>query len=384
MAKNKQARLHGSETVFPLAYMKTMERKYPRVLSSASLSILDLSAAGVHADDANIMLSLYRWKADKVYYNFESQIAEDLILNTDSPDKTIPVSFLKLPYPCIAVSLVGFDMLDPQSQRQINSFTGNAFIWEENGTIIFTWEMRHGGFTWGTLPKDKMLSINDAYEEMIKSQLSNEGYNDHALILKLLRVNCFSDITSFDTKQYNRLRIKYEEEGASRIITCIRLASTYELLLHRVIQVLLYLNCSNADIETAEEKLKAGAWASPLGGNPATHIPKTKKEQVLRQLHGINAQDVGYRIAGKFKRSYSEDDSEQRNNGNNGTGTGTRGYSKRRAHYHHFWVGPKNAPIAEDIMHPQSGERGLVLYWLEATEVHPELKDDIATVVEVE
>lgn len=77
MAKSKQLRSQGSEAVFPLEYMKTMERKYPRVLSSASLSILDLSAAGVHADDANIMLSLYRWKTDKVYYNFESQIAED-------------------------------------------------------------------------------------------------------------------------------------------------------------------------------------------------------------------------------------------------------------------------------------------------------------------
>ena len=35
-------------------------------------------------------------------------------------------------------------------------------------------------------------------------------------------------------------------------------------------------------------------------------------------------------------------------------------------------------------MRPAPGERGLVLYWLDATEIHPELKDDLATVVEVE
>lgn len=35
-------------------------------------------------------------------------------------------------------------------------------------------------------------------------------------------------------------------------------------------------------------------------------------------------------------------------------------------------------------MHPQKGERGLVMYWLEATEIHSELRDDLATEVGVE
>ena len=34
-------------------------------------------------------------------------------------------------------------------------------------------------------------------------------------------------------------------------------------------------------------------------------------------------------------------------------------------------------------MSPGPGERGLVLKWLEATEIHPELRDDQAIVVPV-
>lgn len=108
--------------------------------------------------------------------------------------------------------------------------------------------------------------------------------------------------------------------------------------------------------------------ASILGGTPDKPVSKTKRQQIQRQNQEVTVQDVGYRIAGKFKRSYSEgtEESESR-----GISIGNHGYGKRRAHYHHFWVGPRNGPIAEDIMHPQPGERGLVMYWLEETEIHP-------------
>ena len=53
-----------------------------------------------------------------------------------------------------------------------------------------------------------------------------------------------------------------------------------------------------------------------------------------------------------------------------------QGYSKRRAHFHHFWIGPKNGALADDIMNPKAGERSLRLRWIEATEIHPELRDE--------
>lgn len=87
-----------------------------------------------------------------------------------------------------------------------------------------------------------------------------------------------------------------------------------------------------------------------------------------------------YRIAADFKRSYSGADESAET----GESTGrTVRYHTRRQHAHHYWVGPRNGPIAEDIMNPGPNERGLVLYWHEVIEVNKHKKTDEAIEVDV-
>lgn len=366
--------------VFALEYYNKMKKKYPHVLDDEWMSDLDMAMQGVELDDIDIMHILQLWKKDKMLYNFADQTAFEILNQTTPPDYTISSDFLRLPYPCVAVDLIPVDLLNGDGMNTVGSYTGKAFIWLEGTRLFSSWETSKATFETFDFDLSTLSIMDDAYDIMVEEELARDKFNDPKLILRLLNVERFADINYFNQKQINRLSYKYGDDGALIIQLVVRRVSAYEALLHRVINTVLYLNCTNADIEAAEEKLKVGAWASILGGTPDKHVPKAKRQQIQRQNQEVTVQDVGYRIAGKFKRSYSDDDTRE----NNSLGIGTRRYGKRRAHYHHFWIGPRNGPIAEDIMHPQQGERGLVMYWLEATEIHPELRNDMATEVGVE
>ena len=376
--------------IFALDYLNQMERKYPGVLDSIASQpdvascFLAMAQLGVNRDDYNLMISLRAWQVDKVIYCFEREIAVEVMNQTESPNYEIPISLMKcLPYPCFAVQTVPFDLLDPQNDNEVGAYTGNAFIWIEEGQLISTWETRDGQFDWTVLDLDSIPTFDDCFDALIKSRLNVVGIREEEipLILRLLRVNRFCELTDLNSFHFSRLLSRFNEQKAQAIIDSITNSSIREQFLQRVIHIILYLNCTNADIEAAEEKLKAGAWSSIIGGDEVEYIPKTKRRQALRACEGTKVLDVGYRIGGRFKRSFSSEPTTSRQEMSS---TGSRGYGKRRAHYHHFWIGPRNAPIAEDIMRPAPGERGLVLYWLDATEIHPELKDDLGTVVEVE
>lgn len=367
--------------VFALEYYNKMKKKYPHVLDGEWKNDLDMAMQGVELADIDIMHILQLWKKDKMLYNFADRTAFEILNQTAPLEYIISSDFLRLPYPCIAVDLIPIELFNGDGMNTVGTYTGRAFIWMEGTRLFSSWETSEATFETFDFDLSTLSVMDDAYDIMVKEELAREKYNDAELILKLLRVERFADINYFDQKQINRLSYKFGDEGAVIIQSVVRRVSAHEALLHRVINTVLYLNCTNADIEAAEEKLKAGAWASILGGTPDKPIPKTKRQQIQRQNQEANVQDVGYRIAGKFKRSYSEDTEETESRGIN---IGNRGYGKRRAHYHHFWIGPRNGPIAEDIMHPQQGERGLVMYWLEATEIHPELRNDLATEVGVE
>lgn len=56
-----------------------------------------------------------------------------------------------------------------------------------------------------------------------------------------------------------------------------------------------------------------------------------KRQEIQRQDRELRVQDVGYRIAGKFKRSCFEDVKQ-----GDDDGECTCVYSKMRTHYHHF------------------------------------------------
>lgn len=376
--------------LFALDYLNRMERKYPGVLDAIAsqpdiaYDNFALAPFGVSFEDQRLMLSLSAWMTDKVVYSFEREIADEITAQTEKPDYKIPVTFMKcLPYPCIAIQNVPFSLLDRQSGLEITSYTGNAFIWLAEGKLFSTWEATNGQFEWAVLELDRISTFDDCFDALVISNLRSVGIKEDEvpMILRLLRVDRFSDLTELTSFHSTRLAGRFGEEKAQYITGSITAANPQEQILQRVIHIILYLNCTNADIEAAEEKLKAGAWSSIVGGEEVEYVPKTKRKQVLQESKGTKTFDVGYRIGSKFKRSYSADPAA---GGQERKGTGSLGYGKRRAHYHHFWIGPRNGPIAEDIMNPAPGERGLVLYWLDATEIHPELKDDLATTIDVE
>ena len=385
--RHTQQSKQESDIVFPLECMKAMEKKYPHVLEQELNSEFDLAMHGIELRDYDLMFALQQWKKDKIIYNFEDKIAYSITTQTAAPDYKISSTFLRLPFPCIAVKLLPVELFDGSGQSTVDSYSGKAFIWIKDNRLYSSWELLNGNYDLFSFALEQVTAMDDAYDIMVREKLSNCGYSDPDLILKLLRVERFADIFGIDSKQRNRLSYKFGDKGEYEIIAIIRKVAAHEALLHRVIYTILYLNCTNADIEAAEEKLKEAALASTSSLDGHKPASKTKRQQVLNLNKDAKIMDVGYRTAGKFKRSYSDvnESVDEEDSAISGTRTQyTQGYSKRRAHTHHFWIGPRNGPIAEDIMNPQPGERGLIMYWLEATEIHPELKNDLATVVGVQ
>ena len=367
--------------LFALDFLNRMERKYPGVLALMQRSKdaeKVMAERGVSVSDFARMLALMRWRKDKVLYNFESDVAREIMEQTDDPDRSFPLSLMRqLPYPCIAAHTAPIAIMDPGSGRTLEEYTGNAFLWLEGDTLYTAWQFREDQYLNAELGLKDGMTVDDCFEAIIVGNLRRYfSAGEVEEIKKVFGVKRLSDLTSLSTQHYLSLEERFGKRVES-ISGAIQMANVQELLMERALHIVLYLACDNADIEAAEEKLKAGVWASSIGGEPR-EVKRNERRQALRETEGAQIKDVGYRIAGKFRRSFSGENKE-------GTGTGAKqGYGKRRAHFHHFWIGPRDGAIAKDIMHPGPGEKGLRLRWLEATEIHPELRDDKATVVDVE
>ena len=241
-------------------------------------------------------------------------------------------------------------------------------------------EIGEYAFTSAYLELKDGLTLSECFDRSVTEKLRHRfTASEVDEICNTFEVESFSTIENYTDEHYDSLLSRFGEDRMNYLRDSFYLAHIQEGLMQRAIHYILYLNCSNADIERAEEKLKAGAWASLLGGDPRD-VKRNEHRQALRENEGTQTFDVGYRIAGKFIRSYTQGVTT----GNNGVATSSRGYGKRRAHYHHFWIGPRDGKLADDIMAPKPGERGLILKWLEATEIHPELRDDLATDVPVD
>lgn len=269
--------------------------------------------------------------------------------------------------------------MDPASQKVLEEYTGNAFLWLEGDVLHTTWQYQGDHYLYANMPLKDGMTIDDCFDSIVVENLKRYfSVGEIEDVKKVFGVTRLSELTALSADAYLELKKRFGGR-VDEIAHSIQLANVQEVLMQRAIHIILYLACDNADIEAAEEKLKAGAWASSIGGEPR-EVKRNERRQALRETEGVTVQDVGYRIAGKFRRSYSGENGKSES-----TGTGvTRGYGKRRSHFHHFWIGPRDGAIATDIMNPKPGEKGLKLRWVEATEIHPELRDGNATVVEVE
>ena len=367
--------------IFALDYLNRMERTYPGVLAMMQRSKDPesiMAGKGVSPDVYAGMLALMRWRQDKVIYNFEGSVAREIMEQTDDPDRSFPISCMRqLPYPCIAAHTTPISIMDPASQKVLEEYTGNVFLWLEGDVLHTCWQFQGDQYLHASMMLKDGMTIDDCFESIVVENLKRHfSAAEITEIKQVFGVERLSDLTNLSTEAFHALEKRFRSR-VQDISHSIQLANVQEVLMQRALHIILYLACDNADIEAAEEKLKAGAWATSIGGEPR-EVKRNERRQALRETERVRVQDVGYRIAGKYKKGLASEHGKS-----SGTGT-ARGYGKRRAHFHHFWIGPRDGAIVADIMNPKPGERGLRLRWIEATEIHPELRDENATVVDVE
>ncbi len=369
--------------LFALDFLNRMEQAYPGVLSmmqKAKNPEEVMQRKNVSSDVYTGMLALMHWRQDKVIYNFENSIAHEIMVGTEKPDRTFPISCLRqLPYPCIAVQTTRISIIDQRSGKILEEYPGNAFFWLEGDVLHTVWQYVDDKYLYANILLKDGMTIDDCFDSIVTENLKRYfSLKDIDEIKNIFQVKCLSELTYFSKEAYPTLVTRFGRR-AEYINNCIQLANVQEILLQRALNIILYLACDNADIEAAEEKLRAGAWASSVGGEPR-EVKRPERKRILRETEGVHVQDVGYRIAGNFRASFSTN----REKTTSASMSRAQGYGKRRAHFHHFWIGPRDGTLAADIMNPKAGERGLCLRWLEATEIHPELRDDLVTEVPVE
>ena len=386
--------------IFPLEHLQAMERKYPGVLDQTAIHPYDWlvfwNSRGVDTIHHDGLRSLFYWEQFKVVYSFDESISNEILDSSRELDDDIPVSAMRhLPFPCIAIQTVPFSV---NISGLPFSFNGNGYIWFIDNSLFVTWQLLDSGirkfgdyqFTYASVELKDDLTFYDCFDQAVLDNLSRTFKADEVDRIKQVYKGKPFSRTVFTDDINKALKDSFGEKRLSDISCALNRASLQVVLLEVAIAFILYLNCTNADIEDAEEKLKTGSWSSLLGGKPNDYVSHKMRRNALRDGQNIQAFDAGYRVASKFNRSFSGGSFSDNNNNEgstisnseNSTGT-SRGYSKRRAHYHHYWIGPRDGIVADDIMHPGPGERGLVLKWVEATEIHPELRDDQAIVVPV-
>ena len=385
--------------IFAIDLNNKMEKKYPHLfeelqaIEGTENRLFHMYERKIPNEDHVLILALAAWRKNKVIFHFDCDAAKEITTMTEPPEKTMPISELKhLPYSSFALKTdVEIAMLDPRTDEVKDAFSGNAFVWLDRDMLNTIWEKENGAFLSACVDLSSSHTINDLFDDSVTLCLTMAGYSSEEidLLKRLCEVSNFHDLTTVTQRHYTRMRVRLRENTPSVFNRAIDMANLEEILMSRLINIILYLGCENADIENAAEKLKAGAMAGIIMDKDAEkdkvdedrHVSKTEARAAIREIGDSTVLDVGYRIASKWRKQAKTDTGEKPKR--KGTG-GKRGYSPRRGHWHHFWIGPRNGKIAEDIMNPLAGEKGLRRRWLDDTEIHPELKNDQATVIPVE
>ena len=192
--------------LFALDRLNSMERKYSGLLDlleqqpDIANCYFVMHRRSVDNNDMALLISLRAWRKDKVIYNFAEGIAEEVTAHTEKPDHEIPITFMnKLPFSCIATSVVPFSLLDKRTNRAIIRYTGNAFIWMEEGQLLSAWETDSNSFDWMVLDLDKMATMSDYFDGLILTSLEIKDIKETEVkrILRALHIERFSDMTEF-------------------------------------------------------------------------------------------------------------------------------------------------------------------------------------------
>ena len=371
---------------FALDYLQKFWKKYPGLFTQLS-SCQDFDACFEVIEKRKIpsrhhilISALNNWNKHKIFYKFENTVSNEIFEHAKDAVGYIPESSVKyLPYPCFAAQISPFTV----SSKLISelSFTGNVFIWLDQKGLQATFEMYKNNnemnFCWVAMDVNDISSYAALLDYMIVDSLISHGFPFEVIsvIKTILRINSFQGIKNkYFSEIREILKQSFEFDQIDIIEKAFIRGVRNEELIKIVIQIISYLNRDGSDIEAVKEKLKQGDWASVIGGEPRV-LTSNEIEQALQNIENIkiNAFDVGYRIASRYRHSSLDNNSNEDKIETSETSkqkSYTLGYGKRRAHKHTYWI-------------KKDGERVPIVKWVEATEIHPELRNDLATEIPV-
>ena len=307
--------------LFPIALNKRMEKKYPRLFDE--LQAIDVKDRSLYLfkkyvpnKDHNALLALTTWRMNKVIFNFNAEATKEITSITKPPEELLPVSELKhLPYSSFALKTnVEFSFLDPKNDEVVESLTGNAFVWLDKEYLYTVWEKSNGEYVSACIDLFLPISLNHFYNDNVEEYLYLSAYSlkEIAQLKRLCGVTSFHELTEITQHHNTRMRVRFGDRMPVVFNKAIGAANLKEAIISRLINIILYLVCENADIENAAEKLKAGAMAGVLMDKALSHrkaekdqqdddlhVSKTEARSIIREFRGSTVLDVGYRIAAK-------------------------------------------------------------------------------------
>lgn len=112
-----------------------------------------------------------------------------------------------------------------------------------------------------------------------------------------------------------------------------------------VLQLLLYIESANAELEDNKEQ-------------KAVYRQPRKKSEIRDKFREVRQLEVGVRVSHALMsaRKHGSIRSESHRTGNGPA----KSSHMRRGHWHHYWTGPRD------------GERKLILKWVAPTVIHPD------------
>lgn len=280
---------------------------------------------------ATVLHAVSRWSKNRRVYRFNPDLVKELQEMADSmeEDEELPADFLRLPFDAISIQLDSDEDLRILLEKGIPLDTS----WGTDVSLIITSAEAGEIHDWPCLlavmwvplgsVSTVVLPIGKTVGESISAAVDFIHNGNHWIAKEIQRL-------------MQRAAAQFPEAEYS---------DEYEISsLKLMIQMLLYLNASNADFSERDS------------------VSARKERKKLEQKSRVKVTDVGYHVGRLLREKKSA----------TFTGTGNRKRAHfRRAHWHHYWVGKRG------------NERKQILRWVNVMLIHPEEIDDKPTVMHV-
>lgn len=333
----------------PLAAVQTYTKRYPniwnkidRLLERAkesppiewdrSICMCPIAAANAVASTytdscydpptPSLLAALYAWRKEKLIYTFDADITEELLNTAD--DIVVPVEILeRLPSKCIYICFS-----EPLKQPGVDGFF--AFIEHDPHT------------------KSKELRINPIDEYGDKGTHFSLHLSHGATIGQGME-----ESAKYAFEQYKKIKELYPgEEPDIALKEFLDEQKAATPFIEFCVQLLLYICADNADIEE----------------NPKQKSIYHPTSKVRDQFKEIRQWDVGVKIGASLRKVKAQSAPHQPSDAHSERRYKNRPHI-RRAHWHHFWTGPRDNPK-------------LILRWVSSIAVNAEDGDTIPTIIE--